>query len=125
MHHLRFFSPPQVKAFCEQLTERLGEGYALACEHEHSCCVLIAKTRFRIGGRWHTHIDYERFNDLVTRFYKTGESFSAMDYVAPTPDWCLYGSPERGFDPRELRWRRQKDGSVKEIVYKSSESGCG
>lgn len=115
----------QVKAFCERLAESLGETYALACEHEHSCCVLIAKTDFRIGGRWHTHIDYERFAELVARFYATGESFSALDYVAPTPDWCLYGSPERGFDPRELRWRRHKDGSVKEIEYKSSESGCG
>lgn len=47
----------------------------------------------------------------------------------PHPDaaWsrCLYGSPEHGFDPRELRWRRNKSGQVKEIEYKSSESGCG
>ena len=87
--HLR---PPlvlssQVKAFCERLTESLGSGYALACEHEHSCCVLIAKTQFRIAGRWHTHIDYERFNELVSRFYSTGEPFTTLDYVAPTPDW--------------------------------------
>ena len=115
----------QVKAFCEQLTAKLGSEYSLACEHEHSCCVLIAKTQFFVAGKWHTHIDYERFNELITRFYATGETFTTMDYIAPTPDWCVYGSPEHGFDPRELRWRRHKDGSVKAIEYKSSESGCG
>jgi tRNA wybutosine-synthesizing protein 1 len=115
----------EVKAFCETLVASLGDGYSLACEHEHSCCVLIAKTSFRIDGVWHTHVDYERFHELIMRYYATGETFSTLDYVAPTPEWALYGSVQRGFDPRELRWRRQKDGSVKEVEYKASESGCG
>ena len=36
--------------------------YGMACEHEHSCCVLLARRdTFFIDGRWHTWIDYDRF----------------------------------------------------------------
>ena len=36
--------------------------YGLACEHGHSCCILLArKSRFHRDGAWHTWIDYERF----------------------------------------------------------------
>ena len=46
----------------QALCEAEGGQYGLACEHEHSCCVLLARTdTFRVGGRWHTWIDYERF----------------------------------------------------------------
>jgi tRNA wybutosine-synthesizing protein 1 len=39
-----------------------GGGYGIACEHEHSCCILLARReRYFIGGGWHTFIDYERF----------------------------------------------------------------
>ena len=34
-------------------------------------------------------------------------------------------SAERGFDPEEKRWRRNKAGDRVEIEYKSSKSGCG
>ncbi len=40
---------------------RNGE-YGLACEHAHSCCILLArKDRFWKEGRWHTWIDYDKF----------------------------------------------------------------
>lgn len=46
-------------------SERSGE-YALACEHAHSCCILLARTdKFRVGGVWHTWIDYDKFQKLV------------------------------------------------------------
>ena len=46
-----------------QAIETASQGvYGLACEHEHSCCLLLArKDRFLVDGAWHTWIDYERF----------------------------------------------------------------
>lgn len=57
-----------VKAFAEALAmEKGGSEYELACEHAHSCCVLLAKTaKFKVDGKWHTWIDYEKFHDLVS-----------------------------------------------------------
>lgn len=120
----------EVREFCEQLAAKLGAaggGYGLAVEHAHSCFVLLAKNRFRIDGAWHTHIDYDRFQELVARYYATegAESFGAMDYIARTPDWALYGAPEAGFDPLDTRWRRKQDGTNEEVAYRPSGSGCG
>lgn len=91
----------ETKNFSEAILghEGLAADYELACEHQHSCIVLIAHKRYKIEGRWHTWIDYDRFHDLVAK----GCEFSAMDYMAPTPDWALYGSEEAGFDPLETR----------------------
>lgn len=57
--------------------------YEVACEHEHSNCVLIAHKKvrgfllklgtfftklwqFKINGKWWTWIDYPKFHELVT-----------------------------------------------------------
>jgi tRNA wybutosine-synthesizing protein 1 len=107
----------EVRDFCEAMCAKLGGDYALAAEHAHSCCILIAKTKFRSPeGVWHTHIDYDRFHALVQRYYESDgkETFTSEDYVAPTPGWAVYDAPEAGFDPAETRH-----------AYKSSESGCG
>lgn len=57
-----------VKAFAEALaSEKGGSEYEVACEHSHSCCVLLAKSsKFKVNGKWHTWIDYEKFHDLVS-----------------------------------------------------------
>jgi wyosine [tRNA(Phe)-imidazoG37] synthetase (radical SAM superfamily) len=56
-----------VKEFSEVLASKSGGIYELACEHVHSCCVLLAKVdKFKINGKWHTWIDYDRFNELVS-----------------------------------------------------------
>lgn len=91
----------EVKQFSEAILshEGLFEEYEMACEHQHSCIVLLAHKKFKIDGRWHTWIDYDRYNELVN----SGAEFDAMDYCAPTPDWALYGSDEAGFDPAEKR----------------------
>jgi hypothetical protein len=39
-----------------------------------------------------------RFFELV----ESGAPFSTPDYMAPTPDWAVYGAPEAGFDPVEV-----------------------
>ena len=78
-----------------------GISYGLACEHEHSCCMLLVscgqrlivcaneltcvmclcartqarKDRFLRDGVWHTWIDFDRFLVLA----KSGEPFTSAD----------------------------------------------
>ena len=41
-----------------------------------------------------------------------GKAFTAMDYVAATPDWAVIGHPQQGFDPEETRWHRKKQKDI-------------
>ncbi|KAI9495231.1 hypothetical protein BDB00DRAFT_760609 [Zychaea mexicana] len=93
----------EVVDFCQKLCDKLGGGYELACEHAHSCSILIAQKDFKINGEWHTHIDYPKFFELV----RSGKPFTSMDYVAKTPDWAVFGSDAGGFDPEETRFYRK------------------
>jgi tRNA wybutosine-synthesizing protein 1 len=123
----------EVCEFSEALAERLRNrgksvSYSVATEHEHSCCILLAREdKFKVDGRWHTWIDYAKFNELITAYYASGgtATFKSSDYMIETPEWALYKSSSRGFDPIESRWRRNAKGQVVENEYKSSESGCG
>lgn len=55
-----------VREFSEALAKKSNGDYGVACEHVHSCCVLLAKVdKFKIDGQWFTWIDYEKFHDLV------------------------------------------------------------
>ena len=51
-----------------------------------------------MGGAWWTWIDYDKFHDLVRRYEETdgAETFTATDYMAPTPHWAVFGAPEQG-----------------------------
>ena len=93
----------EVKAFAEQICKYLDGSYEMASEHEHSCCVLISDTKMKKDGKWHTWIDYPKFNQLVTEYYATGKTFSAEDYSAETPTWACYGAKEAGFSPLETK----------------------
>ena len=94
----------EVVKFSEALTQVLAKrgigNYALACEHKHSCSILIAKEKFRVNGVWHTWIDYGKFADLAL---SGRNDFTAEEYWAPTPEWAVYGAEERGFDPEQVR----------------------
>ncbi|XP_024972522.1 S-adenosyl-L-methionine-dependent tRNA 4-demethylwyosine synthase [Cynara cardunculus var. scolymus] len=95
-----------VKAFSEALAEKSNGEYEVACEHVHSCCVLLAKVdKFKIDGQWHTWIDYEKFHDLVA----SGEPFGSNEYMAPTPSWAVYGANEGGFDPEQARYKKERN----------------
>ncbi|KAL5558052.1 hypothetical protein UlMin_034263 [Ulmus minor] len=99
-----------VKAFSEALAQRSQGEYEVACEHVHSCCVLLAKTdKFKINGQWFTWIDYEKFHDLVA----SGKPFDSKDYMAATPSWAVYGADEGGFDPEQLRYKKERHHRVK------------
>ena len=112
----------EVRAFTAALCAAIGEvegvqgegeaeRYELACEHEHSCCVLIASTRLkREDGRWMTWIDYERYRQCIGRWYESGGEvgFGVEDYWAETPEWALYDSAQAGFNPVEQRVTKGK-----------------
>ncbi|KAJ4962617.1 hypothetical protein NE237_022556 [Protea cynaroides] len=94
-----------VKAFSEALALKSNGAYEVACEHVHSCCVLLAKAeKFKINGQWFTWIDYEKFHDLVA----SGKPFNSKDYIAATPAWAAYGAEEGGFDPDQSRYRKER-----------------
>ena len=106
----------------------------MACEHQHSNLVLLAKTSYRVDApegeqaagtppRWRTWIDYDRYHELWDRWRATGgldggEPFCSEDYACETPAWAVYGATERGMDPLENRWyhnrtvRRAKAGEL-------------
>lgn len=61
----------EVIAFGEKICAYL-ESYGLASEHEHSNCILLAnRKKFFREGKWHTWIDYDKYHQLVQRFYET------------------------------------------------------
>ncbi|KAI9848778.1 MAG: hypothetical protein M1838_000388 [Thelocarpon superellum] len=103
MQNVPFYD--EVRAFVLALNDALaarGLHYGLAAEHAHSCCILLASTRFRIDGRWHTLIDYARFFECL----ESGRGFTPEDYVGPpTPEWALWGNG--GFDPADTRVYRK------------------
>ncbi|XP_077422860.1 S-adenosyl-L-methionine-dependent tRNA 4-demethylwyosine synthase TYW1 [Vanacampus margaritifer] len=101
----------EVVAFVQQLVDMLSD-YEIACEHEHSNCLLIAHKKFKVDGEWRTWIDYERFQDLVQAYQESSgqKVFSSSDYTARTPDWALFGASQQGFDPAETRFQRRNKG---------------
>ncbi|XP_016304502.1 S-adenosyl-L-methionine-dependent tRNA 4-demethylwyosine synthase-like [Sinocyclocheilus anshuiensis] len=107
----------EVVYFVQQLANLLPD-YEIACEHEHSNCLLLAHHKFKVDREWWTWIDYERFQELIQEYEESGgtKSFSAMDYMAKTPSWAIFGAQERGFDPSDTRFQRKN--KTKDI------SGC-
>lgn len=106
MQNIPFYE--ECKNFVEALTSELksrGHDYEIAAEHAHSCCILIAHTKFKINGLWHTHIDYPRFFELL----KSGKEFVDLDYVKPTPEWAVWGSEQAGFNPDDTKFDRKAE----------------
>lgn len=98
----------EVVEFVKELQTQLGNEYEIACEHEHSNCLLVAHTKFKIDNEWYTFINYDKFHELVQEYDRSGTPFTSMDYIAKTPLWALYGSKEAGFDPQDERHMRKK-----------------
>ena len=82
------------------------EEYGLACEHAHSCCILLARTdKYKIDNEWYTWINYDKFQELVA----SGEKFTSLDYIERTPAWATYGAEEAGFDPEQTRHHKVRN----------------
>lgn len=106
MQNIPFYE--ECKKFVELLSSELqsrGHDYQIAAEHAHSCCILIAHSKFKINNKWHTHIDYPRFFELL----ESGEEFQDMDYVKETPEWAVWGSEEAGFNPNDTKFDRKAE----------------
>lgn len=56
----------EVRHFCQKLASYLSDDYELACEHKHSCCVLLARKEYKVNGKWHTWIDFDKFSEVYT-----------------------------------------------------------
>jgi len=90
--------------------------YGVACAHQHSCSVLLARvdqfayTDPQTGKRrWRTWINYEKFQELAQRHAEDPTfSYGVEDYSEDTPEWALFGSEAEGFDPTETRFRRKR-----------------
>lgn len=90
--------------------------YGLACEHKHSCSVLLAREdqfsyKDPVTGKtkWKTWVDYDKFQELAERnSLDPTFTFGVEDYMADTPDWALSGAEEEGFDPTDTRHFRKK-----------------
>ncbi|KAL4886701.1 radical SAM superfamily-domain-containing protein [Aspergillus karnatakaensis] len=102
MQNVPFYE--EIAAFVVSLNDELkrrGLDYGIAAEHAHSCCVLIASSRFNVNGKWHSRIDYPRFFELLEREKADGTSFRPEDYMRETEEWALWGNG--GFDPNDER----------------------
>ncbi|KAL9184147.1 hypothetical protein ACHAXT_002233 [Thalassiosira profunda] len=112
------------KLLLEELNAIRAEGgddplpeYGLACEHKHSCSVLLARVdQFAVPDpedpkkrKWKTWIDYDKFQVLAARHAADPTfKFGVEDYIADTPSWALFGADEEGFDPTDNRHRKKK-----------------
>ena len=90
-----------VKTLAAEL-QRRGLEYDVAAEHAHSNCILIADTKFKINNEWHTHIDFDKYFELL----ESGNKFTHMDYIQKTPEWALFGNG--GFAPGNTRFYKKK-----------------
>merc|ERR1712150_1604 len=89
--------------------------YGIACEHRHSCCVLLArKDQFYVKNnktnkfQWKTWINYDKFHSLVAKNMKDPTfTFGVQEYAMETPEWAFFGSKEEGFDPTDKRYRKR------------------
>lgn len=98
----------EVTGFVKQFADQLPD-YEIACEHEHSNCLLLAHKRFKIDNEWWTWIDYPKFHQLVKECNASegAKTFTSQDYMARTPNWAVFGAQEQGFDPVETRFFRK------------------
>ena len=88
----------EVLEFAKMLQKDLSDEYEIACVHEHSCSVLLARRdRYQVEGKWSTWIDFEKFLDDPSR--------GSDEFMRETPEWALEGSAGLGFDPEHSRHR--------------------
>jgi tRNA wybutosine-synthesizing protein 1 len=55
---------------------------------------------------------------IVYAFWQVagGTQFSSEDYMAKTPAWAVYGSAEGGFDPNEVRVKKERRHGISKPV---------
>lgn len=107
MQNIPFYE--ECKNFVNALNAELavrGLTYDIAAEHAHSCCILMAHMKYKIDGKWYTHINYPRFFELLET---KGDDFNEMEYIAETPEWAYWGSDQAGFNPEDVKFNRKEE----------------
>jgi tRNA wybutosine-synthesizing protein 1 len=69
-----------INKFAQELLKHLPD-YEYVTDYKYSDVCLIAKKKFKIDNKWHTWIDFDKFNKLVN----SGKEFTSLDYVRKTP----------------------------------------
>ena len=133
-HHEVLEFTEKLRLKLKELTFREGNPdppplYGIACEHKHSCSVLLARydqfcadyngedevvgevydedflNREKVVRKWRTWIDYDKFTELSDKFAADNTfSFGTLDYLEDTPDWATFGNNAEGFDPTDARF---------------------
>ncbi len=94
----------EIVALAKQLVPYLPE-YEIVSEHIPSRVVMLAKKSYKKDGKWHTWIDFHKWQELAT----SGKSFSAEDYSIKTPQVGLSGKGTLSGMPSEVRERYLKE----------------
>ncbi|MBI4440428.1 4-demethylwyosine synthase TYW1 [Candidatus Woesearchaeota archaeon] len=84
--------------FTRELAEYLPD-YSIVSEHVPSRVVMLAKKKFKKGGKWHTWIDFEKYHELAL----SGKDFSSEDYLLPTPVTGLSGRKTKDYSIQRMR----------------------
>lgn len=92
----------EVVVFSKELAKHLPE-YRIVSEHIPSRVVMLAKKKYKIGGVWHTWIDFPQFHKLYDEFVRTGKEFSSDDYRLPTPQVGLSGKGTLDNMPEDVK----------------------
>lgn len=70
----------EVVEFSQELMKYLPE-YEIVTEHKPSLVVFAAKKKYKMDGKWHTWINFKKWDELVN----SGKDFEITDYLLPTP----------------------------------------
>lgn len=70
----------EVVSFSEELMNYLPD-YEIVTEHKPSLVVFAAKKKYKINNKWHTWIDFKKWDKLVN----SENEFGIQDYLLPTP----------------------------------------
>ncbi len=74
----------EVKEFTSELLKYLTE-YEYVTDYPYSIVTMIAKKKYKIEGKWHTWIDFKKYEELA----KSGKEFKTEDYLKETPQRLL------------------------------------
>ena len=72
----------EVMDFTKELVKFLPD-YEIVSEHYESRVVMLAKKKFFIDGKWHTWIDFDKYNKMVNSSLDAVPE--TLNYIKKTP----------------------------------------
>ena len=76
-------SMEDIEQFTKKLMKHLPD-YEIVTSHKPSFVIMAAKKKYKQDGKWHTWIDFEKYDKLVND-PKTKDTFTTEDYLKETP----------------------------------------